>query len=95
MTPGSPRIKPFDIEWDYREDPDEADGDAVELTESKAGGTCYFSDTVGKNETLLLQLRQRPAGFNFGGYTAVVVSRRRRDPRGPLGLARVSAGLSA
>jgi hypothetical protein len=69
----NPRIKPFDIEWDYREDPDESDSDAVELTESKAGGTCYFSDTVRKNETLLLQLLQRPGGFNFGGYTAVVV----------------------
>jgi hypothetical protein len=67
------RIKSFDIEWDYREDPDQAASDDVDLTGSKAGGTCYFSDVVRPDEVLVLQLRQFPAGFNFGGYTAVLV----------------------
>jgi len=67
------RIKPFDIEWELREDPDIATGDDVDLTDSKAGGTCYFLDVVGEGETLVFQLDQQPAGFNFGGYTAVVV----------------------
>jgi len=69
----NPRIRHFDIRWEPRKDPDEATDDDVVLTESKAGGTCYFHDTVQAGETMLLQLRQRPAGFNFGGYTVVLV----------------------
>jgi hypothetical protein len=68
-----PGILPFDIDWEYREDPDAAEDWDTDLAKSKAGGICYFLDTVQPGEKLVLQLRQRPAGFNFGGYTAVLV----------------------
>lgn len=63
----------FDVVWEERQDPDEAEDHQTELAASKAGGTCYFWDLVQPGERLLLQLRQQPGGFNFGGYTAVVV----------------------
>lgn len=69
----NPRIRRFDIEWEYKEDPDRATSDDVDLGLSKIGGTCYFSNTVREGEELVLQLDQRPAKLNFGGYTAVVV----------------------
>jgi hypothetical protein len=65
-------VLPFDVAWDRRNDPTEANDEDVELTASKAGGTCYFLDALLPGERLLLQVRQFPAGFNFGGYTAVV-----------------------
>ena len=67
-----PRVLPHDVAWEYREDPDEATDDDVDLAQSKAGGTCYFIDVIQPGERLLLQLRQFPAQFNFGGYTMVV-----------------------
>jgi hypothetical protein len=67
-----PGVRPFDVDWERRDDPAEATDDDVELTASKAGGTCYFLDALRPAERLLLQLRQFPAAFNFGGYTAVV-----------------------
>ena len=73
------RIDSFDIEWEYRVDPEVATIDDVELAESKAGGTCYFDDMVDEGELLLLQLRQHPAGFNFGGYSAVIIQTKNGD----------------
>jgi hypothetical protein len=67
-----PGVLPFDVAWEPRDDPAETTDDAVELASSKAGGTCYFLDALRPGERLLLQVRQLPAGFNFGGYTAVV-----------------------
>lgn len=67
-----PGVLPFDVTWERRDDPAEASDDDVELTASKAGGTCYFFDALRPGERMLLQVRQFPAGFNFGGYTAVV-----------------------
>lgn len=67
-----PGVAAFDVAWEYREDPLEAGDDDVGLAQSKAGGTCYFLDAVQPGERLLLQLRQYPAGINFGGYTMVV-----------------------
>lgn len=68
-----PGVLPFDVEWEYQEDPDTVGDDQTELAMSKAGGICYFWGVVGMGERLVLQLRQGPAGFNFGGYSAVVV----------------------
>lgn len=62
-----PGILPHDIEWEYREDPDEPDSDLVELAASKIGGVCYFSHALDPGERLLLFLDERPADFNFGG----------------------------
>jgi hypothetical protein len=67
-----PGVLPFDVAWERRDDPALATDDAVELTASKAGGTCYFLNALRPGERLLLQLRQFPAEYNFGGYTAVV-----------------------
>ena len=67
-----PGVELFDIAWERQEDPPEATDDDVELTASKAGGTCYFLDALLSGERLLLQLRQFPAKINFGGYTMVV-----------------------
>lgn len=71
---GTPQegVVPHDIVWQYNEDPDEATDDDVDLAKSKAGGTCYFSGIIRPGERLLLQLRQFPAEFNFGGYTMVL-----------------------
>jgi hypothetical protein len=68
-----PEIRPHDVVYEYREDPDAVEPHQTDLAKSKVGGTCYFFDLVRPGETLHLQLRQQPAGFNFGGYTAVVV----------------------
>ena len=62
-----PEVIPHDIEWEYREDPDEATDDQVELAASKIGGACYFSHALDPSERLLLFLDEDPANFNFGG----------------------------
>lgn len=61
------RVIPHDIEWEYREVPDESDSDQVELAASKIGGACYFSHALDAGERLLLFLDEDPADFNFGG----------------------------
>jgi hypothetical protein len=62
-----PDAAPHDIEWDYREDPDERTADNLELAASKLWGVCYFSQVVNPGERLLLFLDEKPVGFNFGG----------------------------
>src|SRR5262245_13607109 len=42
-----PGVLLHDIEWEYREDPDESDADMLELAKSKIGGLCYFHDALG------------------------------------------------
>jgi len=69
----SPRTPQLDIQWDEMEDPDEPEDLQTELAHSKIGGTCYFWDLIQNGESLILQLRQQPGGFNFGGFTAVIV----------------------
>jgi hypothetical protein len=66
-------IRQHDVVWEIREDPDQAEDWQTDVGFSKAGGSCYFLNTIGPNEKLLLQLTEQPAGLNFGGYTAVVV----------------------
>jgi hypothetical protein len=67
-----PGVRPHDIAWEGRPDPDAVDPWQTELAESKAGGVCYFSDCLRVNEQLALQLSEQPCGLNFGGYTLVV-----------------------
>ena len=62
----APGVLPHDIEWEYREDPDESDEHNLELAASKLWGRCYFGD-LAPGERLLLFLDEQPAGFNFGG----------------------------
>jgi hypothetical protein len=62
-----PAVIPHDIEWEYREDPDDAPDWRTDLASSKLGGVCYFPDAIDPDERLLLFLDERPAGFNFGG----------------------------
>lgn len=68
-----PDVQPFDVEWEYREDPENFDHWQTDLCDSKAGGTCYFSFDLNPHDSLLLQLSEDPGGFNFGGYTPVIV----------------------
>jgi hypothetical protein len=63
----NPDVVPHDIEWEYREDPDEATDEQVELAASKIGGACYFPHALDPGERLLLFLDEDPANFNFGG----------------------------
>jgi len=65
-------VIPHDVSWEPRDDPDEATDDDVDLAQSKVGGTCYFFDCLQPGERLLLQLREQPGDFNFGGYTLVL-----------------------
>ena len=58
-------MKSFDIEWEYRDDPDSSE--QLERVDSKLWGTCFFSGVIGDGERLLLTLDEDPAGFNFGG----------------------------
>jgi len=67
-----PGVVPHDIMWESRSDPDEASIDDVDLAQSKAGGICYFDGCLNPGEKLLVQLRQYPGKFNFGGYTLVL-----------------------
>jgi hypothetical protein len=69
----NPEIEFFEIEWALREDPEFFDDWQTDLALSKAGGVCYFMNTVDEHESLLLQVNELPVGFNFGGFTAVVV----------------------
>jgi hypothetical protein len=62
-----PEVVPHDIEWEYREDPDEAPDWKDDLAASKIGGLCYFSHAIDSGERLLLFLDEDPANFNFGG----------------------------
>lgn len=62
-----PRVHPHDITWEYREDPDEASDEQLEVCASKIGGTCYFSHALETGERLLMFLSERPGNFNFGG----------------------------
>ena len=68
----APEVIPHDVAWEQRDDPDQATVDDDDLAKSKVGGTCYFSDCLDPGEKLLLQLRQQPGGFHFGGYTLVL-----------------------
>jgi hypothetical protein len=67
MGTPDPDAAPHDIEWDYREDPNEAGDDSLELVASKLWGTCYFAHALQAGERLLLFLDEKPVGFNFGG----------------------------
>jgi hypothetical protein len=60
-----PGVKPFDIQWEYREDPD--DSEQIERVDSKLWGTCFFSRVIGEGKRLLLTFDEDPACFNFGG----------------------------
>jgi hypothetical protein len=62
-----PDAAPHDIEWEYREDPEETSDDSLELAASKLWGVCYFSHALNAGERLLLFLDEKPVGFNFGG----------------------------
>jgi len=62
-----PRVIPHDIEWEYREDPDEPTDEQVKVAASKLGGACYFAHALNPGERLLLFLDEQPADFNFGG----------------------------
>jgi hypothetical protein len=62
-----PDAAPHDIEWEYREDPDESGDDSLDLVASKLWGTCYFPHALNPGERLLLFLDEKPVGFNFGG----------------------------
>jgi hypothetical protein len=80
-----PGVIAHDIEWEVRSDPDEASLDDVELAKSKAGGTCYFDGCLDPGERLLLQLRERPGEFNFGGYTMVLTINQQGEIRATIG----------
>lgn len=63
----APDVILHDIEWEYREDPDEPSDDRVDIAKSKLGGVCYFSHALDQGERLLLFLEEYPPEFNFGG----------------------------
>jgi hypothetical protein len=58
-------IAPHDIQGEYREDPDEAADDQVELAASKVGGVCYFPHALGPGERLLLFFKGAPGRFQL------------------------------
>ena len=60
-----PDAIPYDVEWEYREDP--TDSFQLDEIESKLWGTCFFDDIVPDGHRLLLTLSEAPADFNFGG----------------------------
>ncbi len=74
-----PDLQPFDIGWDYREDPDDFGADYSRVIGSKAQGTCCYANYLSSEERLILTLEEYPAGFNFGGRTLFVIVNVKRE----------------
>ena len=62
-----PDVVPHDVEWTYREDPDESMESDRSLAEAKVWGCCYYFDALEPGERLLLNLTEEPGRFDFGG----------------------------
>jgi hypothetical protein len=69
-----PMIKPHDITWETRVDPDSepASPDDLPLYGSKIGGLCLNMDSFETSDRFLMQLREYPGSFNFAGRKCVV-----------------------
>lgn len=76
------------VEWETRLDPDVIPREpafapeVLRLYDSKAGGAAAFQGALPDGARFLFQLNEEPAGFNFGGLTAVVYE----DSGGGLGV---------
>lgn len=68
-----PNLRPFDIAWEYREDPDDFGQDYMRVIGSKARGTFCLANYLSPSEQLLITLEQYPVGFNFGGSTLFII----------------------
>jgi hypothetical protein len=68
-----PGVSEFNIEWETKEDPDAFDINnpfnevQLALFQTKIGGLPAFPGAVKPGERFLLQIKETPAGFNFGG----------------------------
>lgn len=84
-----PLLNVLAVEWEMRSDPDEIPREpafapeVLRLYDSKAGGAAAFREALPDGARFLFQLNEEPAGFNFGGFTAVVYE----DSGGGLGVA--------
>jgi len=68
-----PNLRPFSIDWVYREDPDDFGVDYAQVIGSKAQGTCCLANYIREDEKLLITLEEHPLGLNFGGNTLFVI----------------------
>jgi hypothetical protein len=68
-----PSLQPFDIKWEYREDPNDFGQDYMQAVGSKLRGTCCMANYLSPNEQLLITLEEYPLGLNFGGNTLLVI----------------------
>lgn len=70
---GLDSIAPYDVSWEYREDPDEPEFGS-DVVKSKSMGVDYFC-VLDADETLVLQLTEQPGGFSFGSYVLQIFAR--------------------